>query len=52
MPVCLAYYIRCTCDLEGRVDGKKPRDCDGWGVLLEELPPRPAHVRRGQLRLI
>lgn len=51
MSVCLAYYVRCSCDLEGKLNGKKHRDCAGWGVLLEELPPKPAHTRRGQLGL-
>lgn len=52
MSVCLSHYIRCTCDLDGKVKGKKHRDCDGWGVLLEELPPRPQWLRRGQMRLL
>lgn len=51
MSVCLAYYVRCTCDLEGKVNGKKCRYCDGWGVLLEELPPRPDFTPPGQLGL-
>lgn len=48
MSICLSHYIRCTC-LDGKVRGKRHRDCDGWGVLLEELPPRP---QRGQMGLL
>ena len=48
MSVCLRWYVRCSC-LDGKVRGRRHRDCDGWGVLLEELPPRP---ERGQMPLL
>ena len=38
--VCFSHYVRCRCDLEGKIRGKRCPDCDGWGVLLEGLPPR------------
>lgn len=47
MSVCYAIpmYTRCRCDLDGKVGGKKCKDCGGFGVLLEELPPKPDHLR-------
>lgn len=34
-------YIRCICDLDGKVNGKKCQRCDGWGVTLEAAPQPP-----------
>jgi hypothetical protein len=44
-------YLRCICDLDGKIRGKKCQRCDGWGVTLEQLPPRPAHLRPEQKEL-
>lgn len=49
--VCFSHYVRCRCDLEGKIRGKRCPDCDGWGVLLEELPPRLILTQGEQLRL-
>ncbi len=53
MSVCLAYWVRCPCcDLDGEVNGRKCQDCDGWGILMEELPPKPLQPIEGeQMRL-
>jgi hypothetical protein len=50
MSACYAIpmYIRCRCNVDGKINGKKCPDCGGFGVLLEELPPRPT---LGQLEL-
>jgi hypothetical protein len=34
-------YIRCICDLDGKLHGERCPHCAGWGVLLRELPPKP-----------
>ncbi len=45
MSICLAYWIRCPCcDLDGKVRGRKCQACDGWGILHEELPPKPVNL--------
>jgi hypothetical protein len=41
MTVYFSHYIRCGCDLEGKLNGARCQYCDGWGILLSEMPPTP-----------